>query len=160
MGNQQPSGKRGTRAEQQQRKEVIAQQQQTVVTNRQQQINELVNASVTAMAANADVSTNANKALILSTSNNSNTQLATMVDPITMIRASDTAQKLLARGDADFIKDDLMAMILVLDAAKWKEINKQPHTVAQLRFIIREMTTDPDRIKKSILESSQKNISN
>lgn len=139
MGNQQASIKRGTRVEQQQKKQVIAQQQQVIVAKRQEQINAIVVNSLTS------------NALVVS----SNQSAVGFTDPIALVRASDAANKIIERGDADFIKDDLLAMILVLNAAKWKEItsSKTVYTVAQLRFVIREMTTDPERIKKSILES-------
>ena len=85
---------------------------------------------------------------------------ANTTDP-SLLAAAQTATKLLDRKTKDFVKDDLLAIILALDPIKWTQITSASTacTVEELRFIIRELTLNPNRIQNAIqLATASSNI--
>lgn len=135
MGNSSSNRARGTRVEQRQQKNETLAIRNDVSQARKQQLREISgrNPSTNVVSGNEIASSSSSPASLLST-------------------VSATAEKLIDRGGDQFIKDDLFALILLIDPAKYLEVNKSSknYTCEELRFIIREMMTDPERIKNSI----------
>jgi hypothetical protein len=73
-----------------------------------------------------------------------------------IVHVIEKASVLIERKGEQFIKDDLFGLILLVNPIKWQEMTTsgKNYTCEELRFILREMMTNPELIKKSIEQAN------